>query len=250
MSYQLVELKLQNFERQFSDTKPLYVSMGALSSNDATTLRVAVVVGAITGGTAALSLEESMDGGLTWSALTTSTNGPITGAGTYQVWLTESSGIVSPNVRLKVLPSAGQSAYITKVYKTSATGDVIIPRSSGGGGGGGATETTAASILTAVDGLETLVTATNTKLDTIDGHIDQIEGYVDGIETALQLLREWPYATHDAMTYSWTAGTFTEVWTYKTGGTGGTTVGTVTTVYTDATKATPVSIAYNPAKSV
>lgn len=237
MSYQLVDLKLENYARQFSNTKPLYVSMGALSSNDATTLRVAVVVGTITGGTADLSLEESMDGGITWSALTTSTNGPITGAGTYQVWLTDSSGIVAPNVRLKVLPSAGQSAYVTKVCRTSATGDLIIPRSSAsGGGGGGATETTAASILTAVDGLETTTASILTA--------------VDGVETALQLLREWPYAAYDAMTYSWTAGTFTEVWTYKTGGTGGTSVGTITTVYTDATKATPVSVVYNPAKSV
>jgi hypothetical protein len=142
MSYQLIELKLENFARQISDTKPLYLPMGALASNDATTLRVSVVVGAITGGTAALSLEESMDGGLTWAALTTSTNGPISGAGTYQVWLTDSSGIVAPNVRLKVLPSAGQSMYITKVYRTYATGDIIIPRSSGSGGGGGATEAT------------------------------------------------------------------------------------------------------------
>jgi hypothetical protein len=36
---------------------------------------------------------------------------------------------------------------------------------------------------------------------------------------------------------SWNAGTFTEVFTFKTGGSGGTTVATVTVVYTDATKA-------------
>jgi len=36
-----------------------------------------------------------------------------------------------------------------------------------------------------VDGLETLVTSTNTKLDTLAGYVDQIEGYVDGIETAI-----------------------------------------------------------------
>lgn len=43
-----------------------------------------------------------------------------------------------------------------------------------------------------VDGIETLITSTNSKIDTIntnlstiDGHVDQIEGYVDGIETLI-----------------------------------------------------------------
>lgn len=39
--------------------------------------------------------------------------------------------------------------------------------------------------------------------------------------------------TNDYIERGWTAGTFTEVWTFKTGGSGGTTVGTITIVYDD-----------------
>jgi len=43
-------------------------------------------------------------------------------------------------------------------------------------------------------------------------------------------------AAYNYVGVTWNAGTFTEVFTFKTGGSGGTTVATITVVYTDATK--------------
>jgi hypothetical protein len=48
---------------------------------------------------------------------------------------------------------------------------------------------------------------------------------------------------YDYIGVVWTVGTFTEVFTYKTGGSGGATVATVTVVYSSATKAQVVSVA-------
>jgi len=203
MSYQLLELKLENTQRVIKDTAPLYLTLGALSSNDITTLKVAVVVGSISGGTAALTLETSMDGGLTWKTILTGTDGPITGAGTYQVWMIASSGISGPNIRLKILPSAGISVYLTKAYRTFASGDVLVPRDSDftvtldpAGLASAANQTIthtkldtlhtdiATTIAGYVDGIETLVTSTNTKLDTLHTDIaTTIAGYVDDLET-------------------------------------------------------------------
>lgn len=47
---------------------------------------------------------------------------------------------------------------------------------------------------------------------------------------------------YDYIEDSWNAGTFTETFTYKTGGSGGTTVATLTVIYTDATKEQLVSV--------
>lgn len=49
-------------------------------------------------------------------------------------------------------------------------------------------------------------------------------------------------AAYDYVGVNWNAGTFTETFTFKTGGSGGTTVNTVTVVYTDATKAQVSSV--------
>ena len=46
----------------------------------------------------------------------------------------------------------------------------------------------------------------------------------------------------DDVRVTWNGGTFTETFTFKTGGSGGTTVATVTVVYTDGTKAQLVSV--------
>jgi hypothetical protein len=212
MSYQLIEIKIENYARLVTNATPLYVPLGALSPNDMTTLKVSVTVGSFAGvGTADMTLEESMDGGVTWAAITTATNGPISTTATYSVWVTDDTGIPSPNLRLKILPAAGVTLYATKVFRTFTTGDVIIPRSS----------------------VNVAMGDTETKLDTLITNSEQ-----------------WPYAAHNALTYSWDAGTFTEVITYKTGGTGGTTVGTITNVFTDVTKATPVSTVYSPAVKV
>jgi hypothetical protein len=134
--------------------------------------------------------------------------------------------MVSPNLRLKILPDAGDALYVTKLYRSYTTGGILVPRDAGVGGGGASTEA---------------------KQDVIIGYVDGVEA---GIATLITNSEQWPYAAHNAITYSWDGVTFTEVITYKTGGTGGTTVGTITNVFTDATKATPVSTVYSPAVKV
>lgn len=47
---------------------------------------------------------------------------------------------------------------------------------------------------------------------------------------------------YDYVSRGWTAGTFTEVWTFKTGGSGGSTVATLTVVYDDVDKSNIVTV--------
>ena len=135
MSFQLIELKLEDYVSKIQTT-PKYIAMGALSGNDMTTLKVTAVVDSISGGSLTLALEHSPDAGASWKPITTSSDGVITTTGTYSVWLTEASGIPSPNIRLKLTPIGGASASLSKLFRTMSTGDLVIPRSSGGGGGG------------------------------------------------------------------------------------------------------------------
>lgn len=138
MSYQIIELKLEEYLSKIQVT-PKYVSLGALSGNDSTTLKVTVVVGSISGGALSLSLEQSSDAGATWKTITTDSDGIISTTGTFSVWLTENSGIVSPNVRLKLTPSVGAEVSLTHIFRTQTTGDLVVPRTPSGGGGGGGT---------------------------------------------------------------------------------------------------------------
>lgn len=50
---------------------------------------------------------------------------------------------------------------------------------------GGATEAKQDTIIGHVDGIETLIGSTNTKLDTVNTNLTTIDGRVDGIETLL-----------------------------------------------------------------
>lgn len=132
-----------------------------------------------------------------------------------------------------------------------------------------ATEATLLTIDGHVDGLETLVTATNTKLQdiitingVIDGHVDGLETLVTATnakldtlnakdfatETTLAKTRKWPYTNFDAQVL--TQGALTDTWQYKTGGSSGTVVGTILITYTDTTKGTIASIGYTPVKTV
>jgi archaellum component FlaC len=189
MSYQLIELKIENYARLVTNGNPLYVPLGALSPNDMTTLKVSVVVGSISAlGTAALSMEESMDGGLTWAALTTTTDGPITAAGTYSVWFNLNTGIPSPNVRLKVLPGAADSLYLTKAFRTFSTGDNIIPRTQIAGSGM-ATEATLLLIDASLDAIETDVGTIQTDVDTIKTSVGNIETDVGTIQTDVDTIK-------------------------------------------------------------
>ena len=47
---------------------------------------------------------------------------------------------------------------------------------------------------------------------------------------------------YDYVERGWTAGTFTEVWTFYTGGSGGTLVATVTIIYDDIDKSNIVNV--------
>ena len=47
---------------------------------------------------------------------------------------------------------------------------------------------------------------------------------------------------HDYVSRGWVVGTFTETWTYKSGGAGGTSVATITIVYDDALMSNIISI--------
>ena len=47
---------------------------------------------------------------------------------------------------------------------------------------------------------------------------------------------------YDYVERAWTAGTFTEVWTFYTGGSGGTLVATVTIIYDDVDKSNIVNV--------
>lgn len=275
MSYQLIKVPLQNTSRVVRAVEGLSLPLGPISANDATTLQASVVVAQVSGGftTANLYLEQSKDAGATWSVVPSTIADTITSAGTFSVYLTSSSGILFPNVRLVItVNTIGESLLLSEVYRTFTQGQNIVPP----GAVGGASEATLLNVYNAVDGLETAVASTNTKLDTIAGYVDGLEtavastntkldtlhtdigttiaGYVDGIESALTTLnaedfatettlaktRKWPYATHNTIVP--TEDVNNEYYTYKNSG--GTTVGIITIA-----KATGI-ITYSPDKVV
>jgi hypothetical protein len=63
-----------------------------------------------------------------------------------------------------------------------------------------------------------------------------------GADGELQNLAGMNIPVYDYVSRGWTAGTFTEVWTFKTGGSGGTTVATVTIVYDDVDMTNIISV--------
>ncbi len=187
MSYQLLKLSLQNTTRRITSVAPLYVEMGAMSGNDAVSLQVAVIVAAVSAGftTATISLEQSADAGVTWATVPGTTAQSITGVGTFSIKLSGTSGVLLPNVRVKIIATTpGDELLLSTIYRTFAQSSTIVPPAAISAGM--ATEATSLSILAAVDGIETLIGSTNTKLDTIHTDIGTtIAGYVDGIETAI-----------------------------------------------------------------
>jgi len=237
MSYQLIELKLENYQRIISDTTPLHVSLGAISGNDTTTLKVSVVVSALSvGATADLSIEESLDGGLSWVPVTASVTGTVNATGTWAVWINENSGIISPTVRLSLTPlGAGDTFYISKAYRTFNTDGTIVPRANISASGF-ATEATLSDIDTAVGNIETDTGDISTDTGNIATDIGDIETILSDRLTGSFVPKKFDYV-------GYTDGGATETWVYKTGGSGGTTQKTVTVSYTDATKAVLVSIA-------
>ena len=127
MSYQLVKLFQQNVQRKVIAGNPLIVRF-CISGNDSTTLRLGVVIGSFAGaGNATLSLEESLDGGASWSAVVCDVE-TITGIGTFKASLTAASGVVSPDLRVIVTPDAAVTLYVTQIYHSHSTDGIIIPR--------------------------------------------------------------------------------------------------------------------------
>jgi hypothetical protein len=173
MGYNLSEISLQNYARKITDTTPLQISVGGISANDTTTLIVSVVVGAITG-TANLSLEESVDGGISWATIPgTTVSGALSAPGTYSIRISEVSGIISPVVRLVVTADAGAVLYLSRVFRTVSSGDNIIPR----------------AILSLTG------QATEAKQDVMIASLTNIEGYIDGVEGELTTLNAKDFAT-------------------------------------------------------
>jgi hypothetical protein len=189
MSYQLREITIPNQLRFASASNPLIVEIGAITGNDATTLTVSVVVSAVSGipaETAAITLQESWNGGSTWTNVPGISADTITGLGTFKARVTSSSGVISPQLRMVITPTGAGTLYAGKVFCTFSPGQ-IIPF--GAVGAAGSTEATQLLVLAAVDqiegyvdGLETLIGTTNASLTTIAGYVDQIEGYTDGLE--------------------------------------------------------------------
>ncbi len=190
MSYNLIDLPKENYQRVISSSNPLYVSVGSLSAADATTLSIGVVVSVFSGTSANMYLQESYDNGTTWADLSSFTADLIGGTGTFKTKVAPQNGPMSPLVRLKVLPAGATLVGISKIWRTFVQSNVMIPRDASISNG--ATEATLLSvlsdtndILTSVDGLETLVTSTNTKLDTLHSDNVTTQGYIDGIETLI-----------------------------------------------------------------
>jgi len=150
MSYQWVDLALRNVKKLATNSHPLVIDLGALTGNDASFLRVAIEVGTFAGpDTAVITLEQSHDGGTTWVTVANTTTTPITAVGTYTIETTAASGILSPNVRVKITPAATVGIGVTRLRRTLSDGPAIPTAATGG-----ATEATLQDILDAVDGLE------------------------------------------------------------------------------------------------
>ena len=116
---------------------------------------------------------------------------------------------------------------------------------------GAAQETTSQDILAAVDGVEGLITDTNSKLDTLSATDFATEttsaAIAADVSTLVTNSEQWPYAAHDYISTAFNENTFTEVNTFISGGSGGTPVGTITLVFSDALKSALLSTSYNPA---
>ena len=79
------------------------------------------------------------------------------------------------------------------------------------------------------------------KLDILNGKV-ATEEKQDSQINVLQSIAGFNIPQNDYISRAWTAGTFTEVWTFKTGGSGGTTVGIITIIYDDADQSNIVSV--------
>ena len=244
MSYNLVDIPLQNYQRIITDSDPLYVPLGALSAADATVMTIGVVVSGFAGTSADLTLEESYDAGDTWDDVSAIIADTINATGTFLIRLSPTNGPMSPNVRLKVTPAAATTIYISSLFRTFIQSNVMVPRDVSISGS--ATESTQLLILAAVDDLEALTGSTNTKIDTVNTNLGTIDTSIGAVETAVGTSNGY-LASLDAKAsgslvpeafdyVALTPGASDDTYVYKTGGAGGSTVKTVVVTYTDTSK--------------
>jgi len=125
MSYSLIDIPKENYQRLVTTANPLYIPMGALSGTDASFLQGSVIVAAFGGISASISMQESLDGGVTWRAFTAFLGETITSTGTYRFGLVGTTFPLSPLARLVVAPAGGTSLYLSKVSRTFATSDIM-----------------------------------------------------------------------------------------------------------------------------
>jgi len=251
MSYNLVDIPLQNYQRIITDSDPLYVPLGALSAADATVMTIGVVVSGFAGTSADLTLEESYDAGDTWDDVSAIIADTINATGTFLIRLSPTNGPMSPNVRLKVTPAAATTIYISSLFRTFIQSNVMVPRDVSISGS--ATESTQLLILAAVDDLEALTGSTNTKIDTVNTNLGTIDTSIGAVETAVGAVETAVGTSNgylasldakasgslvpEAFDYvALTPGASDDTYVYKTGGAGGSTVKTVVVTYTDTSK--------------
>jgi hypothetical protein len=86
-----------------------------------------------------------------------------------------------------------------------------------------------------------LGTADSTKLQTLATEAKQ-DAEIVLLGDIITAIGGFQIPANDYISRSWTAGTFTEVWTFKTGGSTGTTVGTITIIYDDVDQSNIVSV--------
>ena len=170
MSYQFAEVKLHNVQKLVGIGETNYIDLSPINGNDASFLRVAVIVSAWSTGPVNLSIQHSHDGGQSWVTAPALTTAPITAIGTWTVETTPTTGPLSPNVRLAIISNGG-GVGISRVSKTFSPGPVIITAAASGG----ASEATAAAILAAVDTVETKLDAINTSIGTLPADVGTIK---------------------------------------------------------------------------
>jgi hypothetical protein len=125
MSYSLIDIPKENYQRLCTDLAPLYIPLGAMSGTDASFLRGGVVVGVWAVANAAITLEESFNAGVSYTTVTEFTADTITAAGTFLFKLASTTTPISPIARLKILPGAGGSLYVSKVFRSFCSSDIM-----------------------------------------------------------------------------------------------------------------------------
>jgi len=136
MSYQTVRLKIpSSVERHVKAGTTAKVSIGGLSGNDTTTLRVTVdIIGfaAVTpGDVAVLSLEQSWTDGTVFEVVPGTIQTDISADGVFSIRVTASSGVLAPIVNLVITSAATASFYVKSVFRTSSTENGIVPVAAG-----------------------------------------------------------------------------------------------------------------------